>query len=128
MVFQGKVRGRRTGSTSIDPNDRRTPKKTTKPTTIGSASNSINKYFGSKVVKAIEQPSKSVARSLDMVSMNLDVQSLSIMDDIVKIRISFYLEFLILTTERSLPFQLSASHLQYLSLSYHLRLSTRMRK
>lgn len=79
-----KKRGRPTGSTSIDPNERRTPKKTTKPTTIGSASNSIMKYFGSTVVRAIEQPSKSVARSLDMVSMNLDVQSLSIVDDIVE--------------------------------------------
>ena len=61
QIIPSNKRGRPMGSTTIDQNDKKTPKKTMKPLN-GSATNSILKHLGSKVATAIAQPSKSVAR------------------------------------------------------------------
>jgi hypothetical protein len=80
QMNSSKKRGRPLGSTTTDQHDKKTPKKTTNPL---SGSNSIMKYFGSKVATAIAQPSKSVAR-LSSISVNLDIKSLSIIDALVE--------------------------------------------
>jgi hypothetical protein len=68
-----KKRGRPIGSTTTDPNDKKVVKKQTKPTITDS--NSIMKYFGSKVAVSIAQPSKSVST---LPEIEFNVSSLSI--------------------------------------------------